>query len=443
MPDTIYALASAPGRAGVAVMRVSGPEAGRIASDISGPLPPARVASLRAFKSASGEVIDQGLLIWFEGPRSFTAEDSAEFHIHGGPAVVAALADALGVAGARAAEAGEFTRRAFSNGKFDLTEAEGLADLIDAETEGQRAQALAQLTGSLKDVYSSWRDDLIAILAALEGEIDFPDEDDVPDQLSEAAGQPLKALIASVREHLDDGHRGERVREGFVVALIGAPNAGKSSLLNRLARREAAIVTDIPGTTRDIVEVRLVLGGFPVILADTAGLREAADAVEAEGVRRALARAEDADLRLAVVDVSRETQNGAAISKLRAGDAVIFNKMDIEPDRSRFNHNFEGESFEVSALKGGGVDRLEAWLSEQVAERLGNREAPAISRARHREGVTRALDHLNAAQDRLGVAPELASAEIHLALRSIESLTGRIDVEDVLDRVFSQFCIGK
>jgi len=441
MTDTIYALASAPGRAGVAVIRVSGSEARAVSEAIAGPAPQTRRASLRRFFSADGSTIDQGLLLWFEGPNSFTGEDSAEFHIHGGPAVVAAMAEALSAAGARAAEAGEFTRRAFANAKLDLTEAEGLADLIDAETEGQRVQALAQMTGALKSVYAQWRERLISILAALEGEIDFPDEDDVPDHLSETAGAPLSALMESVAVHLDDDHRGERVRDGFVVALIGAPNAGKSSLLNRLARREAAIVTDIPGTTRDVVEVRLVLGGFPVILADTAGLREAADVVEAEGVRRALARAEEADLRIGVLDVSRETELGALASKLVAGDAVALNKVDLA--RAQIERPSGVAGFALSARSGQGVDALETWLEHTVVKRLSARETPALSRARHREGVTRALDHLRAAQDQLARAPELAAAEIHLALRAIESLTGRIDVEDVLDRVFSQFCIGK
>jgi tRNA modification GTPase len=441
MTDTIYALASAPGRAGVAVIRVSGPRAQAVAEAVAGAVPEARRASLRQFRAADGRVIDQGLLLWFEGPGSFTGEDSAEFHIHGGPAVVAAMAKALGDAGARAAEAGEFTRRAFANAKLDLTEAEGLADLIDAETEGQRAQALAQMTGALKSVYADWRESLISILAALEGEIDFPDEEDVPDHLSETAGAPLASLIAAVADHLDDDHRGERVRDGFVVALIGAPNAGKSSLLNRLARREAAIVTDIPGTTRDVVEVRLVLGGFPVILADTAGLREASDVVEAEGVRRALARAEAADLRIGVLDVSRETGLGELASKLVTGDGLALNKTDLAAAQISAP---EGVTpFSLSAKSGEGVSALEAWLEQVVIDRLSAREAPALSRARHREGVTRALDHLTAACDQLALAPELAAADIHLALRALESLTGRIDVEDVLDRVFSQFCIGK
>ena len=446
MGDTIYALASGPGRAGVAVIRVSGARAEAALGALTRrAAPPPRQAVLRRFRDPHGAVIDQGLVLWFPGPASFTGEDCAEFHVHGGPAVVSAMADALSLAGLRPAEAGEFSRRAFANGKMDLTEAEGLADLIDAETEGQRAQALAQMTGALKTLYDGWRAQLITVLAALEGEIDFPDEDDVPDHLSETAGAPLAALAAGLDAHLDDDRRGERVRDGFVIALIGAPNAGKSSLLNRLARREAAIVTDVPGTTRDVVEVRLVLGGFPVILADTAGLREAADQVEAEGVRRALARAEDADLRLALVDVSRETLRPELAEHLREGDAVIWNKADLAaaPGGASGAAPQGVAGFAASALTGAGFDALEAWISRVVTERLAARESPALSRARHRDGVSRALAHLRAAQDRLSDAPELASAEVHLALRALESLTGRVDVEDVLDRVFSQFCIGK
>ncbi|MEQ8432720.1 MAG: tRNA uridine-5-carboxymethylaminomethyl(34) synthesis GTPase MnmE [Oceanicaulis sp.] len=442
MQDTIFALASAPGRAGVAVIRVSGPLAGPALDAVAGaPRPTPRVAALRRFITADGFEIDRGLALWFPGPASFTGEDCAEFHGHGGPAVIAALAGALTALGLRPAEAGEFTRRAFENAKMDLTEAEGLADLIDAETEGQREQALAQMTGALRQLYEVWREALISVLAALEGEIDFPDEDDVPEHLSATAGEPLDGLIAALRAHLDDDRRGERVRDGFVVALIGAPNAGKSSLLNALARRDAAIVTDIPGTTRDVLEVRLVLGGFPVILADTAGLREAADSIEAEGVRRALARAEDADLRLGVVDVSRET-SPPILSRLRQGDALILNKTDLAgagaiptPDGA--------ERFELAARTGAGLEALEAWLGETVRTRLSRRESPALSRARHRQAVGRALEHLQAARVRLLDAPELASAEVQLGLRALESLTGRIDVEDVLDRVFSQFCIGK
>lgn len=443
MIETIFALASAPGRAGVAVIRVSGPRTGDVLDAVAGlPRPKPRLAVLRAFRSDSGAVIDQGLALWFKGPASFTGEDCAEFHVHGGSAVIEALADRLMALGARPAEAGEFTRRAFQNGKMDLTEAEGLADLIDAETEGQREQALSQMTGSLRSLYEDWREQLISVLAAIEGEVDFPDEEDVPDTLSDTAGPPLEALSQALTRHLDDGRRGERVREGFSIALIGEPNAGKSTLLNALARRDAAIVTDIPGTTRDVVEVRLVLGGFPVIIADTAGLRDAADQVEAEGVRRALERAERADLRLGVVDVSRETRPDKLLGTLRTNDALILNKMD-QGQALHLSDELGMTRFKLCAKSGEGLSALEGWLERQVIERLSRREAPALSRARHRQAVERALDHLKAAQSQLARAPELAASDVHLAIRALESLTGRIDVEDVLDRVFSQFCIGK
>jgi len=443
MSETIFALASAPGRSGVAVIRVSGPKTGAVLDGVAGlPRPQTRRAALRQFRSAQSGVIDQGLALWFEGPASFTGEDCAEFHVHGGTAVIEAMADRLGELGARPAEAGEFTRRAFQNGKMDLTEAEGLADLIDAETEGQREQALSQMTGALRTLYEDWREQLISVLAAIEGEVDFPDEEDVPETLSETAGPPLLALSEALTAHLEDGRRGERVRDGFSIALIGEPNAGKSTLLNALARRDAAIVTDIPGTTRDVVEVRLVIAGFPVIMADTAGLRDAADQVEAEGVRRALDRAQNADLRLGVVDVSRETLPSELLDSLTSEDAIILNKVD-QGAQLHVSDELGMTRFELSAKSGSGLSALEGWIEGVVRDRLSRREAPALSRARHRQAVERALEHLQAARSQLARAPELAASDVHLAIRALESLTGRIDVEDVLDRVFSQFCIGK
>lgn len=444
MTDTIFALASAPGRAGVAVIRISGPATAAILEAVMGKdLPAPRRAHLAALKTASGEVFDHALVLWFPAPASFTGEDCGELHLHGGPAVIQAALEAIHVAGGIPAEAGQFTRRAFENGKMDLTEAEGLADLIDAETEGQRAQALAQMTGALKTLYEGWREDLITVLAAIEGEIDFPDEGDVPDHLAHTAGGDLARVIAALRLHLDDDHRGERVREGFTIALIGEPNAGKSSLLNALSKRDAAIVTDIPGTTRDVVEVRQIRAGFPVVLADTAGLREAADIVEAEGIRRALAKAENADLRLLVIDVSRETQMTKALTHLREGDALILNKADLAQSDQVIIPDFAGKVFRLSAQSGEGLQKLEDWLDLTVQKRLSSREFPALSRARHRHAVEAALSALTSAEAQLSYLPELAGAEVHRALRALESLTGRVDVEDVLDRVFSQFCIGK
>ncbi|MGY6532653.1 tRNA uridine-5-carboxymethylaminomethyl(34) synthesis GTPase MnmE [Glycocaulis sp.] len=441
MDDTIFALASGAGRAGVAVVRASGPLAGASLAALAGGLPEPRRAALRALRDESGALIDQALVLWFPAPASFTGEDVAEFHIHGGPAVIAALSDALTTLGLRAAGPGEFTRRAFEHGRLDLTEAEGLADLIDAETEAQRAQALAQMGGALSGLYAGWRDQLIDILASIEGEIDFPDEEDVPENLAARAGPPLDGLIAALNAHLSDGRRGEQVREGFTIAIIGAPNAGKSSLLNHLARREAAIVSDIPGTTRDVVEVRDIRAGFVVLFADTAGLREAADSIEAEGVKRALARAEGADLRCLVLDVSRETLSAEATRLLRRGDVVLANKADLS-DRSISGP--EGvKSFAVSVKSGAGLEAFEAWLDREIMRRLGAREAAPLSRARHRQLVERALESLVEARSRLSTSPELAGAEVNRAIRALGELTGAVSVEDVLDRVFSQFCIGK
>lgn len=438
MNTTIYALSTPPGRSGVAVVRLSGADAGGMLDALAGlPRPAARQAALRSIRASDGSLIDRALVLWFPGPKSFTGEDCAELHLHGGPAVIEAALSALDEAGAVPAEPGEFTRRAFENDKLDLTEAEGLADLIEAETEGQRQQALAQMSGVLRTLYDGWRSDLIAAMASIEGEIDFPDEEDVPDALSHVAFEPLSRLIASMEDHLDDGRRGERVRTGFSIALIGAPNAGKSSLLNRLARREAAIVTDIPGTTRDIVEVRLTMAGFPVIISDTAGLREAVDAIEAEGVRRALDRADNADLRIGVVDARSEKDLLDLRGRLKDDDLLVLNKLDLAPEKKAAG------AYRLSAKSGDGVALLEERIESIVRDRLSAREYPALSRARHRRAVETAVAALRRARDQLALAPELAGEDARLAVRALESLTGRVDVEDVLDRVFSQFCIGK
>ncbi|BDX01129.1 tRNA uridine-5-carboxymethylaminomethyl(34) synthesis GTPase MnmE [Maricaulis maris] len=438
MNTTVYALATPAGRSGVAVIRLSGSGAGGMLDAIAGlPRPEPRQAALRVLWDSRGRVLDRGLVLWFPGPASFTGEDCVEFHLHGGPAVIEAMLAAIDEAGGHPAEAGEFTRRAFENEKIDLTEAEGLADLIEAETEGQRAQALAQMSGSLRRLYEGWRERLITAMASIEGEIDFPDEDDVPDALSHTAHEPLSALIASMLAHLDDGRRGERIRTGFSIALIGAPNAGKSSLLNRLARRDAAIVTDIPGTTRDIVEVQLTLAGFPVVISDTAGLREAVDAIEAEGVRRALDRAEHADLRIGVADARSQEELQDLKGRLMEGDLLVLNKQDLAPGSGS-----EG-AYRLSAKSGEGVAALEGRIESIVRDRLSAREMPALSRVRHRRSVEAALEALARCRDNLALAPELAGEDARLAVRALESLTGRVDVEDVLDRVFSQFCIGK
>ena len=439
-PQTIVALASGAARAGVAVLRLSGPQAGAALEALTDrPPPPARQAARRAFcEPASGLSLDDGLALWFPGPASFTGENVAELHVHGGPAVVAAMIHAcLEVPGVRPAEPGEFTRRAFENGKLDLAEAEGLADLVDAETEGQRRQALRQRRGALSALYEGWRGNLIEAAALMEAEIDFPDED-LPGALAQRAGPILAALAADMGKHLDDSHRGERVRDGYRIAIIGPPNAGKSSLLNALAQREAAIVSEIPGTTRDVVEVRLVLAGYPVWIADTAGLREAADSIEAEGVRRALERAEEADLRLGVVEGDLPLPANLAAS-LRPEDLLIRAKADLglsgSPSAPRERR--------VSVLTGEGLAELEAALVAKVSAALSQEEAPALTRARHRRLVEEARAALERAIPALAVGPELAAEDVRLAASAIGRLTGRIDVEDLLDEIFSSFCIGK
>jgi tRNA modification GTPase len=441
-PGTIVALASGAGRAGVAMIRVSGPDAGAVLEALTArPRPRPRVAARRAFcDPRTGASLDDGLALWFPAPGSFTGEDVAELHVHGGPAVIAAVVDAvLSQPGARPAEAGEFTRRAFENGKLDLAEAEGLADLVDAETEGQRRQALRQRRGALSAVYEGWRGRLIEAAALIEAEIDFPDED-LPGALARRAEPILEGLVAQMGRHLDDAHRGERIRDGFRIAIIGPPNAGKSSLLNALAQREAAIVSDIPGTTRDVVEVRLVLAGYPVWIADTAGLREAADAIEAEGVRRALARAEEADLRLGVAEAGAAAPQGLVVT-LRAGDILIRSKADLAA--------FAGEApagvlqLAVSARTGLGLDQLQSLLTARVLDVLGREEAPVLTRARHRRLVEEARAALERAIPELASRSELAAEDVRLAARAIGQLTGRIDVEDLLDEIFSSFCIGK
>lgn len=435
-PQTIVALASGAGRAGVAVLRLSGPQAGAALEALTDrPPPPARRAARRAFcEPASGLSLDDGLALWFPGPASFTGEDVAELHVHGGPAVVAAMIQAcLAVPGLRPAEPGEFTRRAFENGKLDLAEAEGLADLVDAETEGQRRQALRQRRGALSALYEGWRAKLIEAAALMEAEIDFPDED-LPGALAQRAGPILAALTADMGNHLDDSHRGERVRDGYRIAIIGPPNAGKSSLLNALAQREAAIVSEIPGTTRDVVEVRLVMAGYPVWIADTAGLREAADSIEAEGVRRALERAEEADLRLGVVEGDLPLPANLAAS-LRPEDLLIRAKADLGSPSAPGRR--------VSVLTGEGLAELEAELAARVSAALSQEEVPALTRARHRRLVEEARAALERAIPALSVGPELAAEDVRLAASAIGRLTGRIDVEDLLDEIFSSFCIGK
>lgn len=446
MNDTIYAASTAPGRSAVAVVRLSGPQATAAASVLAGSLPPPRQAGVRTVRTPQGEPIDRGLVLWFRGPASYTGEDLVEFHVHGGPAVVAGLLEALAGQELRLAEPGEFTRRAFERGKLDLAQAEGVADLIEAETAAQRRQALDQLGGRMSHIQARWREALIEAQAIFEAAVDFPDEEIPADVLARAEG-PLRQLRDEVGAALADVGRGERIREGWRVALVGAPNAGKSTLLNALAGREAAIVTATPGTTRDIIEVPLQLAGYKALLADTAGLRETGDEIEAEGVRRARAWAEGAALRLFLVDGSAQAADLASAGLLRPGDLMVVSKADLPPGPAADAAAAEAERrgltlVRLSAHRVEDVDALIARLAERAVADLGGAEPPAATRQRHRELLGEALERLDSALAH-GEAPELAAEDVRLAARALDRITGRIHPEDVLDRVFASFCIGK
>ncbi|KQP28452.1 tRNA modification GTPase MnmE [Methylobacterium sp. Leaf102] len=436
-PPTIFAPASGFGRAAVAVIRISGPASASVLIRLSGSLPAPRRLVLRTLRAPQvQETLDQALVVWMPGPGTFTGEDMAELHLHGGPAVRAAVLGALAaLPGCIPAEPGAFTRRAFLNGRLGLTEAEGIADLIDAETEAQRRQALRQLDGALGRRVAAWRDRLIDLLAGVEAALDFSDEGDVDDDALDAAlFAKARVIRDAIAAALDDGGRGERLRDGFTVVLAGPPNAGKSTLLNALSRRDAAIVSPVPGTTRDVIEVRCDLGGLPVLLIDTAGLREAGDALEAEGIRRTRARIAQADLVLLLAEAGSTSD----VTDLSVPMPPVL-RVQTKADLSEGSRSAEGHV--ISAMTGEGLDTLLDAIEHHASVSIGG-EAALITRQRHREGLTRCRDHL----DRLvqgAVLPELAAEDLRLAVRALGEVAGQVGVEEMLDRLFSGFCIGK
>ncbi|MGD0865949.1 MAG: tRNA uridine-5-carboxymethylaminomethyl(34) synthesis GTPase MnmE [Rhizomicrobium sp.] len=434
--STIFALSSAPGRAGIAVLRVSGPQAGAALESLTQQaIPEGRRATLRRLVE-DGSEIDRALVVWFPAGSSFTGEDVAEFHVHGGRAVVEAVLGALGrIKGLRPAEPGEFTRRAVENGKFDLTQAEALADLIDAETEGQRKQALRQYEGALAELYDGWRARLLHAAAWAEAGIDFAEEE-VPEDVAARARADASSILAAIRLHLDDSRRGEIVRDGLFLTVIGPPNAGKSSLVNALAKRDVAIVAATPGTTRDIVEVRLDLAGYAIVVADTAGLREAVEAVEAEGVRRALERAAAADIVVLVVDGSAaDPFAGVSEATVEAASFIVWNKADLPWPAPP-------TGIRVSAATGEGLDALLDTLAALVRTRLErSRESPPLTRARHRHALGEAATALDRALQT--DEPELMAEDLRLALRALGRITGHVDIEELLGVIFRDFCVGK
>jgi tRNA modification GTPase len=448
--DTIFALSSGRPPAAIAVVRMSGPRAGDALKVLAGRLPEPRKAALaRVRDPASGEAIDEALALWFPGPNSETGEDIAELQLHGGRAVIAAVLGALGrIEGLRPAEAGEFTRRAFENGRLDLTAVEGLADLIGAETEAQRRQAYRQLKGLLGKRAETWRARMIEVLALVEARIDFSDEADVPEDLIGPALKIVQGLRDEIADALAGAARGERLRDGLVVAIAGPPNAGKSTLLNRIARREAAIVSPIPGTTRDVIEVHLDLDGYPVTLLDTAGIRDSDDPVEQEGVRRARQRASEADLVLWVYDANDDSVQASPLSG-SVTKWMVRNKVDLLASGQRnelkksSEFNISNIVFYLSATTGIGVAEFLAQLGDYAKSYFGV-ESSLLTRERHRK----ALNLTQSALDRaLAEGPsgreDIVAEELRLAAQSLGRLTGQVDVENILDVIFRDFCIGK
>lgn len=450
--DTIFALSSAAGKAGVSVVRVSGSKAWNTLEVLSAGknLPEPNMAKLmKLIDPKTLDIIDHTLVIGFKAPASFTGEDIVEYHCHGAIAVIDEMLAALGaMEGCRMAEPGEFTRRAFENNKMDLTEAEAVADLIDAETAQQKNQALAQMGGALANLYNDWAHDLTKALAYVEAIIDFPDED-VPDSETAKALPAIEKITAEIADHLNDNRRGEMLRSGIQVAVIGAPNAGKSSLVNALAQRDVAIVSDMAGTTRDIIEVHLNLGGYPVILADTAGLRPdqlgagGHDDIESEGIKRALKRAEDADIRLLVLDGTKKEHDAHTLNLVNDQSLILINKSD-HLDGTKEVQIAGQKPLYISTVSGDGLNEFLKALCEKISDLMGKRsssDTPSLTRRRHRTALEEAFEYLALAKQQS--APDLMAEELRSALRAIGRITGRVDVEDLLDVIFRDFCIGK
>ena len=429
--DTIYAVASGTGRAALSVLRGSGSASAATLRALLGRVPPPRRASLGILRDAAGDVLDQGIVLWFPAPASYTGEDCFELHLHGGTAVLEAVAGALSALGLRPALPGEFTRRAVGHGRMDLLAAEAVADVIDAETGEQRKQALRQLSGAVSDIYSGWSNRLLRLLAQQEALIDFPDEA-LPPEVDAALVKGISDLAGVFETHLAEPPRGERLRSGLIFAIVGPPNVGKSSLINALTRRDVAIVSAQAGTTRDVLEARIELAGVPVTLLDTAGLREATDSLEIEGIRRARMRMAEADLILSLHEASSPP---AADRPERQGNVLdLATKTDLAAD-------FDARRFGVSTRTGAGLEGLVQRLEAEARKLAGAVETPVFSRARHRTALTEAALHLRSSL--AAPWPELRGEELRLALQAVGRVTGAVGLEDVLDSIFSQFCIGK
>ena len=442
---TIYALSSGPGIAGIAVVRVSGKDTSKVIKLITGKdLPAPRVATLRKMNNINtNELIDEGLIIWFPGPQSYTGEDLVEFHVHGSRAVVTALHASISeIENCRLAEPGEFTKRAFQNEKINLIKAESIADLVSAETEIQRKQALAIMNGKSSDKFDSWREKLLKILSHIEAKIDFPDED-LPENIIFEIKKTSEQVSNEIKKILEDEKVGERIREGFKIAIVGPSNAGKSSLLNYLSKRDVAIVSEMAGTTRDVIETHLNLDGYPVVLSDTAGIRDSKDEIEKRGIKLALKRAEEADLRLLVVEPKNLDFTGFLKDLFDENSILVINKSDLL-QKNLDEQIKKMEHVLISIIKNSNLDILIDKIKNKLKNKFISNEDILITRERHRQHLKQCVDHLkNFSKKNKNDDFDKAAEDLRLATRHLGMIVGKVDVEEILGSIFNDFCIGK
>ena len=442
---TIYALSSGPGISGIAVIRVSGKDTSKVIKQITGEnLPSPRVATLKKFnKIDTNELIDEGVIIWFPGPNSYTGEDLAEFHVHGSRAVVSALHSSISkIKNCRLAEPGEFTKIAFQNGKINLLKAESIADLVSSETEIQRKQAIKIMSGKSSDQFNSWREKLLKILSHIEAKIDFPDEDLPKDILSEIQ-KTSDQISSEIKKILDDQKVGERIREGFKIAIVGPINAGKSSLLNYLSKRDVAIVSEIAGTTRDVIETHLNLDGYPVVVSDTAGIRDSKNEIEKKGINLALNRAEDADLKLVIVDVKNVDFTGVLKDLVDENAILVVNKSDLL--NGKLNDKLKKyDHILISIKNNSNLDKLILKIKSKLENKFLSHEDILITRERHRQHLEQCINHLQNFKSKNGSEEfDKAAEDLRLATRHLGMIVGKVDVEEILGSIFNDFCIGK
>ena len=442
---TIYALSTGPGISGIAVIRVSGKNTAEVIKKLTGSkLPVPRVATLKKFNKNGGkELIDEGVIIWFPAPNSYTGENLAEFHVHGSRAVINAMHSAISkIKNCRLAEPGEFTKRAFQNGKINLLKAESIADLISSETEIQRKQALKIMSGKSADKFNSWREKLLKILSHVEAKIDFPDEG-LPKKIITEVQKTSNTVLTEIKKTLDDQNVGERIREGFKIAIIGPPNSGKSSLLNYLSKRDAAIVSEIAGTTRDVIETHPNLDGYPVIVSDTAGIRSSKNEIEKKGIKIALKRAGDADLRLVIVSAKNVDFTGVLKGLLTKNAILVVNKSDLI--KGKLNSKFKKyENVLISIKKDSNLNKLITKIKSKLKNKFTTAEDILITRERHRQNLKNCAQHLEKFQKKKSAQDfDKAAEDLRLATRHLGMIVGKVDVEELLGSIFNDFCIGK